>query len=138
EIRQLIIRLSKEHGKTILISSHLLNEIQQMATRMLIIHKGQKVVEGLVNELLDPADTIVEIHFSAPFSISDNAMHSTPWMQYLTAATPLSIHLKMNEQYIPDLNNWLVAHAAQILEIRSTHSLESYFLSLTNDAATKA
>ncbi|MFY7900402.1 MAG: ABC transporter ATP-binding protein, partial [Chitinophagaceae bacterium] len=46
DIRNLILRLSREMGKTVVVSSHLLSEIEQVATRLLIIDKGQKLIEG--------------------------------------------------------------------------------------------
>jgi ABC-type multidrug transport system ATPase subunit len=51
DIRNLILMLSKERKKTVLVSSHLLSEIEQIADSMLIINKGRKIVEGKVNEL---------------------------------------------------------------------------------------
>jgi ABC-type multidrug transport system ATPase subunit len=54
DIRNLILMLSKERKKTVLVSSHLLSEIEQIADSMLIINKGRKIVEGKVNELLNP------------------------------------------------------------------------------------
>lgn len=42
DMRNLVLKLSREMGKTILVSSHLLSEIELIATRMLIIHKGKK------------------------------------------------------------------------------------------------
>jgi ABC-2 type transport system ATP-binding protein len=61
DIRNLILHLSNHLGKTLLVSSHLLSEIEVLATRMLIIDKGKKVVEGRVAELFDPAATLVEL-----------------------------------------------------------------------------
>ncbi len=61
DIRNLILQLSKERKKTLLISSHLLSEMELIADSMIIIDKGKKVVEGKVNELFDPAETIVEL-----------------------------------------------------------------------------
>ncbi len=54
DIRNLVVRLRTERKKTVMLSSHLLNEIELTANRMLIIHKGKKVVEGSVAELLHP------------------------------------------------------------------------------------
>ena len=42
DIRNLILLLSREQGKTVLVSSHLLSEIEQVATRLIIIDKGCK------------------------------------------------------------------------------------------------
>ena len=54
DIRNLILHLSREQGKTVLVSSHLLSEIEQVATRLIIIDKGCKLVEGDSKELLIP------------------------------------------------------------------------------------
>ena len=62
DTRELIKGLSYQHGKTVMVSSHLLSEIELMANRILIIHKGKKIVEGSSKELLDPSKTLVEIH----------------------------------------------------------------------------
>lgn len=45
EIRELITRLSREHGKTILLSSHLLGEVQKIYTRVGVIHHGRLIEE---------------------------------------------------------------------------------------------
>jgi ABC-2 type transport system ATP-binding protein len=55
DIRKLILSLSRDHGKTVLVSSHILSEMEQMANRMIIIDRGEKVVEGDMRTLLDPA-----------------------------------------------------------------------------------
>ena len=58
DIRQLIKSLSKDQGKTVLVSSHLLSEIEQIASHILIIHQGKKMAEGPTSSLLDPNKTI--------------------------------------------------------------------------------
>ncbi len=49
DMRNLILHLSRHLKKTIIVSSHLLHEIEQISTRMLIIDKGKKMVEGEVS-----------------------------------------------------------------------------------------
>ncbi len=61
DIRNLILHLSKDLKKTLLVSSHLLSEMELIADSMLIIDKGKKIVEGKVTELFDPAETVVEL-----------------------------------------------------------------------------
>ena len=48
EMRQTILRLQRELGLTILLSSHLLNEVEQLCTRIAVLQKGKKVFEGNV------------------------------------------------------------------------------------------
>ena len=46
ETRQTILRLHRELGLTILLSSHLLNEVELLCTRIAVLNKGRKVFEG--------------------------------------------------------------------------------------------
>lgn len=50
EIRQTILRLHRELGMTILLSSHLLNEVEQLCTRIAVLQQGRKVFEGSLAE----------------------------------------------------------------------------------------
>ncbi|OYD06925.1 ATP-binding cassette domain-containing protein [Paludifilum halophilum] len=51
EIRELIVDMPKQHGITILVSSHLLNEIDQMATQVGIIHQGKMIFQDDIRVL---------------------------------------------------------------------------------------
>lgn len=51
EIRNLMIDLTANHNKTILVSSHLLAEIERTATHVGIINKGQLLFQGTIDEL---------------------------------------------------------------------------------------
>ena len=50
EMRQTILRLHREMGLTILLSSHLLNEVEQLCTRIAVLNQGRKVFEGTLAE----------------------------------------------------------------------------------------
>ncbi len=130
DIRNLIIQLSKEMGKTILISSHLLSEIEVIANRMIIIHKGQKVIEGNVAELLDPSHTVIDID-AVDNEAAKEKLATSSWAAYLQPGN--SLQLMMNKELVPQLINELVAMNIQLLSINSSHSLENYFLSLTTN-----
>jgi ABC-type multidrug transport system ATPase subunit len=131
DIRNLILRLSKEMGKTVLISSHLLSEVELIANRMIIIHKGRKIVEGSVTDLLDPAHTLVEIE-----TLNNNEaltlLLQSRWATFLQQKSQLQ--LMMNKTEVPELINDLVAMGVQMLSVNSSHSLENYFLSLTTQS----
>ncbi len=131
DMRNLILRLSREMGKTVIVSSHLLSEIEVVANRMIIIHKGQKVVEGNVSTLLDPADTVVEINTTN----NDAAflqLQNTSWQSHLQKSSK-SLRLKMNKNDVPKVVETLSSMQVDILSVQPRHSLEEYFLSLTNN-----
>ena len=128
DMRSLILQLSREMGKTILISSHILNEIELIANRMIIIHKGKKIVEGNVVELLDPAHTLIEIDTLNDGNAKQLLMQSK-WAPFIQQNKALQ--LMMNKAEVPLLINDLVTMGVQMLSVNSSHSLENYFLSLT-------
>ena len=51
ELRQLIRKLNSEHGMTIVISSHLLSEVEKMVSHLGIIYKGKMLFQGSLQEL---------------------------------------------------------------------------------------
>ncbi|MBW4890487.1 ABC transporter ATP-binding protein [Mucilaginibacter sp. HMF5004] len=51
EMRELLIKLARDHGKTVFISSHMLAEINKMATHVGIIHQGKMMFQGSIEEL---------------------------------------------------------------------------------------
>lgn len=61
EIRNLMIELASKHGKTILVSSHLLSEIERIATHVGIINKGELLFQGKINELHDLSKPVIKI-----------------------------------------------------------------------------
>jgi ABC-type multidrug transport system ATPase subunit len=130
DMRKLIIDLSRVHGKTVIISSHLLSEVELMATRMLVIHKGKKIVEGEVNELLHPSGTIVKIKTVDDGRTREILVNST-WSSMLQPDKN-SLSFKINKDEVPVLTAWLIRKDVQVLSVQPRHSLEDYFLSLTN------
>ncbi len=135
DMRALIIRLCREHGKTVIISSHLLHEVEQMATRMVIIHEGRRVAEGEVAQLLHPEDTLIEVAMDANPSLAGKIGADPIWKSAVQEAGAEKILLKMNPGRTPELTRWLVSEGAAVRHIETRHSLEAYFLSLTGHAS---
>jgi ABC-type multidrug transport system ATPase subunit len=132
DMRNMIIHLSKDLGKTLVVSSHLLSEMEMVADSMLIINKGKKVVEGKVNELLNPAVTAVEL------VTMDNAktlqfIKNSSWKDSLKVQDGDSIRMELEKVRIPELAKELVQHEIDVMSLRPVHSLEEYFLSQTKN-----
>ncbi|WP_274654362.1 ABC transporter ATP-binding protein [Paenibacillus humicola] len=66
EIRELIKSLPREQGVTVLVSSHLLSEIEQMATRVGIIAKGQIIFQDKIDTLRQRAQSKIRLGVSDP------------------------------------------------------------------------
>ena len=130
DMRNLILHLSRHLNKTIIVSSHLLNEIEQISTRMLIIDEGKKKVEGAVTSLIDPARTVVELEVTN-LEQAANLLESTRWFPYFQKITKHSLVFQMPKELIPDLNRQLVELQIPVLSLQVKNSLEAYFLSLT-------
>lgn len=132
DVRKMILDLRTEHKKTVIVSSHLLNEIEQVATRMIIIHKGKKIVEGSTAELFDPADTLVEVQ--SPDENMAAKVDRSAWKgryQLLDNKFVFSLHARD----VPTLAKDLVAMDIPLDNFSRKHSLEHLFLKLTAEAA---
>lgn len=132
DMRQLIRHLSMDQQKTLLVSSHLLSEMEMIADHMLIIHKGEKVVEGNVKELLDPEKTMVELLTPDPENAFSRIQQSSQWKSQLRTTEKGMIRLELNRQDIPALNRFLVEQDIPVQSLRPMNSLEDYFLALTS------
>lgn len=133
DIRNLILHLSKEMNKTLLISSHLLNEMELVADAMIIIDKGKKIVEGNVHELFDPADTVVELK-TLDDAATFNQLQQSSLQQFVQEKRNDCILLKLHRDEAPALLRKLVQMNIEVVSFHSRHSLEDYFLSLTTPA----
>jgi len=131
DIRNLILMLSKERRKTVLVSSHLLSEIEQIADSMLIINKGRKIVEGKVNELLNPNNVRLEIVVDDHL-LAKKIIESTLWSKGLKHAPDGKIIVETEAAAVGQLNKLLVDNKLNVSSLRSMNSLEAYFLSLTS------
>jgi ABC-type multidrug transport system ATPase subunit len=131
DIRNLVLHLSRERKKTILVSSHLLTEIEQVATRVLIIDKGKKLVEGTSSELFDPSQTIIELD-----TLHNEAcirhLRESSWSTSLQPSREGLVILKLDKKEIPQLHRFLVQHQVDVISLQPRHSLEDYFLQVTS------
>ncbi|MBR6850616.1 MAG: ABC transporter ATP-binding protein, partial [Lachnospiraceae bacterium] len=135
EIRELIGRLSKERNITILISSHILEELSKIATRYGIIHNGQLIDEFTHQELLKRCSERIEIRPSDP-------------TKACTVLEQMGItEYKVVDQSIIQVFERLTESGEIVLELAKNNiktlsiavkneALEDYFLSITGGAKT--
>jgi ABC-type multidrug transport system ATPase subunit len=132
DMRRMILELRSDHKKTVIVSSHLLNEIEQVATRMIIIHKGKKIVEGSTAELFDPADTLVEMQTSD--ESAGEKLRQSAWHHSVERQDDRWV-FRLHARDVPSLAKDLVAMDIPLDNFSRVHSLEHLFLKLTAEAA---
>jgi ABC-type multidrug transport system ATPase subunit len=129
DMRNLVLRLRSEYKKTVLLSSHLLSEIELIANRMVIIDKGKILVEGNVKELLNAQDLLV------CFSVNDieRALQTANKLfseEQIAKTEGNKIYLHINEFQSAELNKALCDNNIKVFSIESKKKLEDYFLKL--------
>ena len=133
DIRNLILQLSRVQGKTVLVSSHLLSEIEQVATRLIIIDKGCKLVEGDSKDLFDKSKTVVAIQTLNNIEATKQLMQ-TSWASHvlIDRSSDKEICIQLDEKLLPTLHKNIVEMGIGVLSVKPMHSLEDYFLRITS------
>ncbi len=131
EVRDLIARLAAERNVTVFLSSHLLSEIEQVATSMAIISSGSLVVQGSVHELLGRGTGTVDVT-AVP---ADRALEVIRALPYVESAAPVDgrIQVKVPAEQAGAMNAELVRAGIEVRSLVPRRSLEEYFLSLTGE-----
>ena len=128
-IRELIIKLSKEQGKTVILSSHQLSEIEMIANRMVIINKGKSIIEGEVSELLNSSQMMVR------FSSDDPEKFCSILTKEFSNIADLKVNeseieFEVNRENIPEINALMVGQNITISGIEQKRKLEDYFIKM--------
>jgi len=130
EVRDLVKSLNQDSNITILLSSHVLFEIEQIANRMIIINKGKALVEGNVHDLINGQDRQVTYVLENPGPVRDLILE-TPWESKFQKSSPDRVWFKITKEEIPVLTAFLIEKGIRIYAIEPVRSLEDFFLQLT-------
>src|ERR1700712_4472931 len=127
EVRQLLMRLVQEQGKTVFVSSHLLAEIERMATHVGIINHGNLVFQGSIADLEGMSKPTVQIE-------TDNTVDAANYLarNNYTVTEVTDTHLFVpytTKQETGKINKLLVDMGYTIYSITKQHKdLEKLFL----------
>ena len=129
DIRELIIKLSKDQGKTVILSSHQLSEIEMIANRMVIINKGKSIIEGEVSKLLNSSQMMVKFTSDEPSKFCKLLAGEFSDISSLTS-TGNEIEFEVARQLIPTINSFMVNKNVNISAIEQKRKLEDYFIKM--------
>ncbi len=131
EIRELILKIAGR-GITIILASHLLDEVQKICSHVVVLEKGKNIFTGTVEDIIN-ASTLVEVGADEMSSLENNLSENENVISVEKENGILLVNLK--EGYLSaDLNKYLFSKGTTLthLAIRK-RSLENYFLELTSE-----
>lgn len=127
EIRQLLRTLA-ENGTSVLLSSHLLNEVQQVCDRIAVLNKGRVVAQGLVTDLLNGQKPSVRLTVGDAES-AVRALEALPGVENVQASGETLIVVGASSQVV--MNHLLQNHIIPTEITAQKSDLESLFMDVT-------
>lgn len=133
EIRELIIKLAKEQGITVFISTHILSEVEHIADRVGIINHGQLVYEGEIRKIQSNKWLEVRGDFRGRREAISQVLFGYPCKMLEIQEDKLKL-TNLADQQISSLLRDLIVEEVPIYEVKQEQeTLESIFLNLTKE-----
>ena len=133
EIRELIIKLAKEQGITVFISTHILSEVEHIADRVGIINHGQLVYEGEIRKIQSNKWLEVRGDFRGLREAISQVLFGYPCKILEIQEDKLKL-TDLADQEISSLLRDLIVEKVPIYEVKQEQeTLESIFLNLTKE-----
>ena len=137
EMRDLIRRLPRESGITVFLSSHLLSEVEQIASHIGIIHEGHLLFQGTLAELQAKQQTELTVGVKQLDQAID-CLKRAGWTVQRRADELLTVAARSPEDAVR-INSLLVDHRLEVFHLALAKvSLEDIFLTLTRGQAAAA
>ncbi|MBK5193416.1 MAG: gliding motility-associated ABC transporter ATP-binding subunit GldA [Flavobacteriaceae bacterium] len=137
EIRNLILSIGKDQldgkaGKTIFLSTHIMQEVEAICDRVIIINNGKIVADKKMNELRDEQEQIIHVEFD--YLIEEIALKNLP--NLISARNIGGFHYELRfdskKDMRPDVFDFAHDNGLKTLQLnRKTRNLESLFAELT-------
>jgi ABC-2 type transport system ATP-binding protein len=133
EMRELLKQLNREKGITIIISSHLLAEIEKIATHVGIINHGKLIFQGTMSDLnnkqIESSSIIIDTNDNTRAMDVINLFGSKAHIQNDKIVLPL-----LNRNAVAEMNKALIQQQFDVYEISTVkNDLESIFFNLVNN-----
>lgn len=130
EVRKILKRLASENGITILISSHILSELQLLATKIGFIHRGHLIKEIETEVLLKTAETLICIQTPTK-GIDKNILKAKLQVDSIAITESGEIQIPKNNIELETLIQVLLSLKIKVENINILMpSLENYYLDL--------
>ena len=129
EMRQMILAFVRDEGMTVFLSSHLLNEVEQICTSMAVLSEGKLLVSGPVKKFLsEETSTLTELQ-AEPLSRAREIVTDLPFVSDLHDSSG-GIRFRVNHEQRPAVIQALADAHVKVYTMNAVSNLEDYFLSL--------
>lgn len=132
EIRQLIRNIGK--NKTVLLSTHIMQEVEAMCDRVIVISKGKIVADRRLDELIDTTQQLIEVEFD--YRVEEVALQKLPHVQSIrnTKGFVYEITFNTTKDMRPALFDFAHDNGLKTLQLnRKNQTLEQLFHELTSN-----
>jgi ABC-2 type transport system ATP-binding protein len=132
EIRELMKKLYRE-GKTIIMASHLLDEVEKVCTDVAILKKGELIVSGKVNEILSNED-MVEVAAPDNQKLAEVLNSMSEKSRIVDETSVIKIFFPVGKADLSAVNRFCFDHGVTLNHLTlKKQSLEARFFELTNN-----
>ena len=129
EVRLLLPRLRDELGLTIMLSSHLLFEVERICNRVAIINEGRLLYQGAIENLIEKEE-LIKITVE-PIEEACQLLSRDPALSVSRNGSN-SLYVRMQAEHLPRVNALLVANDIRVMELTPQRAtLEDMFMELT-------
>jgi ABC-2 type transport system ATP-binding protein len=129
EVRQMIVRFAREEGMTVFLSSHLLNEVEQICTNMAVLSEGKLLVSGKVDQFLAPETASLTELQAEPVEKAREILEGLPYVSEIADHNG-HLRIRVDHQHRPEVARILAENGVEIYSLSPVSKLEDYFLSL--------
>lgn len=132
EIRDYIRRLAKERGMAVIVSSHLLSEMEMMCDRIGIIQNGKLIDVQSMDDFVSTQGQLFKLEVDQPEDVKVKvAQFNSAWT---VEVVDRSLVIDMTKDEIPDLVRWCVTNNIEVYGVSpATKTLEDRFLEVTSE-----
>jgi ABC-type multidrug transport system ATPase subunit len=132
EFRNIIKNLKNELKKTILVSSHILSEMELIMDSFILIDKGKNIIQGKSADLLDENEMVVIVETPQPMEMAKKIKENNP--EIVPEIMPEgTLHFRCSKQEIPILHQKISKTEIPLTAFYSRKKLEDLFVKLTQN-----
>lgn len=132
EVLDLVGRLA--HTKTVLLSTHILSDVQQVCDTVGVIDHGELRFQGPLGELLARTSTAYSVHVRGAVDGLVSALESRPWLREIAELAPGRLRFVVDDaaRAEAEMPGLLASSGAVLVSFNPATDLESAFLELTS------